>query len=347
MATSSKYSMGQLRYQKNFSYKTDLKFNESKYVNIPISEDSSNYYQDVYFKTTDTSVFSNFEQGVPYYIKISIPENMFYDCSYNLKLIDTPTVGQGQDFPIINPNKNFQLLRQINVYRSEVVKNIDDLLKTNIIFFPIQSNKPYNGSWNIERNENCPYTVKVAIIGEDNVSTNGEDYFYRGYQINNKRIIQLEHSWNSMFTNNYITKNFIYTPRYTDTNLSCILLETIRDKFDLDIKNNDNTYGRKINKDNVNIEVYKLSDLLSAADNNAPLKDRSPLVNIGLYSHPGLMFAINGEQIQVGQTGFYELNNFEINSLAIAVAEETGENTESTINSDLDYFTLDYQYKVS
>jgi hypothetical protein len=45
------------------------------------------------------------------------------------------------------------------------------------------------------------------------------------------------------------------------------------------------------------------------------------------------MMAINGEEIKVGPSGYYELNDFEITSLGIACMDSN------------DKFTIDYQYE--
>ena len=44
------------------------------------------------------------------------------------------------------------------------------------------------------------------------------------------------------------------------------------------------------------------------------------------------MMAINGEEIQIGSSGYYELNDFEVNDLRVVA------------DGVKDTFTLDYQY---
>ena len=57
--------------------------------------------------------------------------------------------------------------------------------------------------------------------------------------------------------------------------------------------------------------------------------------NIGVWSHPDSILAINGEEIRIGQSGYYELNDFEITSFGIVV------------KTPKDKFSLDYQYQIS
>ena len=89
-------------------------------------------------------------------------------------------------------------------------------------------------------------------------------------------------------------------------------------------------YGRKIDEDYFDAQVYRLSNLVA-------LTGHSPLSHIGVYSHPNLIMAINGEEIRVGQSGYYELNDFEITNLGIAADND----------DDTDRFTVDYQYQVT
>jgi hypothetical protein len=46
------------------------------------------------------------------------------------------------------------------------------------------------------------------------------------------------------------------------------------------------------------------------------------------------MFTINGEEIKIGQSGYYELKDFTINSLGVIVTDY-----------DIDRFTIDYEYR--
>ena len=101
-----------------------------------------------------------------------------------------------------------------------------------------------------------------------------------------------------------------------------------RETYDQDIYS-DGIYGRKIDLDGdiFEAEVYELENLI---DN---IVDVDTLTHIGVYSHPNTIMSINGEEIRVGQSGYYELNNFEIKSFGIAA------------ETDDDKFIIDYQYQ--
>ena len=63
------------------------------------------------------------------------------------------------------------------------------------------------------------------------------------------------------------------------------------------------------------------------------------LAKIGVQGPPSLLMCINGEQIRIGKSGIYELNN------GIAVSFIGFIPKESTTSSDgLDYFIMDFEY---
>jgi hypothetical protein len=59
------------------------------------------------------------------------------------------------------------------------------------------------------------------------------------------------------------------------------------------------------------------------------------LTHIGVWGHPEQILAINGEEIRIGQSGFYELNDFTITQLGVIVNDPIK-----------DRFTIDYEYKL-
>ena len=59
------------------------------------------------------------------------------------------------------------------------------------------------------------------------------------------------------------------------------------------------------------------------------------LTHIGIWGHPEQAFTINGEEIKIGQSGFYELNDYIINNIGVIVTDK-----------QVDRFTIDYEYKV-
>ena len=67
--------------------------------------------------------------------------------------------------------------------------------------------------------------------------------------------------------------------------------------------------------------------------------DLEYLTKIGIQGPPSLLMCINREQIRIGKTGIYEINNG-INITSISFVPKT-----STLSSDgLDYFIMDFEY---
>lgn len=342
MASTVQYGMGQLRYTNTSSYMTNRNFSYAPIKTaISSSQDTSEeslsteYYQDVYLSGDNNF---NFVAGVPYLLHLDIPKDLSYDCVYQIKMITAP-LGNTID----TTNLTYQMIKYITVPKSVGIGNT-----SRIIIYPV------NSSGEPGLNEDNSYITKVAISKtlneqpvEDDVifdESTGRYYVYDGsedsegmpiigtsVEIYNKNDTIMEHTWAvEDITTETVGFDIIFTPRNNSTAYAGIFIQMVRSSLDYDIySETDNIFGRRIDLNNPNwsASVYELTNLISSYDIT------TPIINIGVYSHPNLLMAINGEEIKVGQSGYYELNDFEITSLAIAASD---------IN---DKFTLDYQYK--
>ncbi len=86
--------------------------------------------------------------------------------------------------------------------------------------------------------------------------------------------------------------------------------------------------GRVVDLGEVQYKLFQLKDLVPTATSD----DDTTLDRIGVWSHPGFLMAVNGEEIRVGSSGFYELDVLEITSLGF-VAQGYEDN-----------WTLDYEF---
>lgn len=69
---------------------------------------------------------------------------------------------------------------------------------------------------------------------------------------------------------------------------------------------------------------------------------QQPLTKIGVQGPKGLVMCINGEEIRVGNSGIYEIDNgMKINYFGVILKQEG-----IGINKQWQYFILDYQYEV-
>lgn len=83
--------------------------------------------------------------------------------------------------------------------------------------------------------------------------------------------------------------------------------------------------------------IYLMTNII---DTFASTYGLTELIRIGVQGPTGLMMSINGEQIKVGKTGIYELNdvNIKITYLGFALKE-------NVLNVDgYDNFILDFEY---
>ena len=114
-----------------------------------------------------------------------------------------------------------------------------------------------------------------------------------------------------------------------------ILWELQRTAFDYRMLNADGTYGRVMNV--VDYTYTRLIDVLTTL--KSTYTGMKYLTKIGIQGPPSLLMCINREQIRIGKTGIYEINNG-INITSISFVPKT-----STLSSDgLDYFIMDFEY---
>ena len=114
-----------------------------------------------------------------------------------------------------------------------------------------------------------------------------------------------------------------------------ILWELQRTALDYRMLNGDDTYGRVMNV--VDYTYTRLIDVLTTL--KSTYTGMEYLTKIGIQGPPSLLMCINREQIRLGKTGIYEINNG-INITSINFVPKT-----STLSSDgLDYFIMDFEY---
>lgn len=114
-----------------------------------------------------------------------------------------------------------------------------------------------------------------------------------------------------------------------------VLWELQRTALDYRMLNADDTYGRVMNV--VDYTYTRLIDVLTTL--KSTYTGMEYLTKIGIQGPPSLLMCINREQIRLGKTGIYEINNG-INITSISFVPKT-----STLSSDgLDYFIMDFEY---
>lgn len=132
-------------------------------------------------------------------------------------------------------------------------------------------------------------------------------------------------------TADFVTYEMVIAPNGT---YDQILFELNRTSFDYSMENEDGTSGRvtKIEVDNFEL-IYNVIDYLNTTLGVSILK------KIGVQGPPGLLMCINGEEIRIGRSGIYEINNGVIINFIGFIVKQS-----SQTEDNLDYFILDYQY---
>lgn len=348
MAENLTYGMGQLRYAGNpSSYKTLMTDDDNFFQKVKkkILTNPAECYQDVVLKIkSDSSDSGKFVYNNPYLLHLEIPRDLIYSCRYYLKLVN---VTDDWNSPIDITNINYQLIKTILVPRAESNQGNN----SKVVLYPVDGNgNPWNSGEDTEQAD-----VKVGIAtpyDENKTYSRGdiveykEDYYVwdAGNDIENQLKIRtkvdtiLEWTWltNAEKSAGVVNFDIVFTPRSKTYLYNGVLIEMVRSSFDYDIYNTNGTYGRFIDTDakdgdkcRFKAKIYKLKNLIKQEGGTSGL---NPLNNIGVYSHPNLIMAINGEEIRTGQSGYYELNDFDITSLAFYPVDE------------YDKFTLDYQW---
>lgn len=271
-----------------------------------------------------------FTPGFPYYLELEIPKNDNFSMDFALLLIQDPQAGTDLD------QLNYQFIRYLHVPQGIE----EDQDQSRVVLY--QKLNPANSP------------TKVAIAKLANAETNFESYSLY-YQVNDNNKIEymwtegpesipdsfkdnskdygyndiiLSHSWKSgSSTGEKIKFQLIFTPRVEGMTRLYLYLIPTRDDNDIQWTNDDdegkNYYGRHIEIDDIKANLYVMKNLLG---------DIGSAKRIGVWGRSELMLSINGEEVRIGPSNYYELQNFSVTHLGIAAQNAA------------DRFTVDIQY---
>lgn len=327
MATKT---MGQYRFSGNGLVSPINVEKSYKYVGGTTVDDAS--FQDIQIKPEG----GTFKQNTDYYLKVAIPQDMNYELSFDVQLIKTD--GSSEEL-------------------YQFIKNIT-----------IQSGSDGNGDnvYNVVLYEYPAGSVKTAIpVGQYNKNTTGitgQLYYEKSnngtiikyyYCTGGKNYVEITKfndllvaaTWRTATTKNYGIFEMTFRP--IDSGFTHILFRMVRKAEDYNIQQTDSkgktVYGRYVNNNNVSYTLYELKNIVSQLTGSAQI----PLSRIGVWSHPGLIMVINGEEIRVTANGYYELDVLPITSLAIVARNSADKDEDNNAYGLIDFFTLDYEYEVA
>lgn len=327
------FQIGQYRFKGAGSCITEVPSEPLKYKETIINggEETTTLFKDVVITPTNF-----FIENQDYYLGIKIPRDMNYNMSFNMKLTK-----QEQSTEV------FQFLKRVTVNRGGTSNNVYNvvLYETRTEDYTEEKPLPDGGTETIvhykvaatipqeykegEKNErDMLYYRKAEGKTIEYFLGNGDTTYTRTTKFND---VSISASWREELGDNYGYFELIFRP--VEADFSQILIEMIRTAEDYNIQRydpetNQTEYGRKIPLDKMSFELYELKNLVKEIGTDITLS------KIGVWSHPELLMAVNGEEIRVGPSGYYELDALPTQSLGIV-----GRGAK-------DNFTLDYQYKI-
>ena len=300
------YQIGQLRYSGSgcVSDVASSVSHQNVSINSGTVNEEGSYFQDVVISPNTA-----FVKDRDYYLSIKIPQDMNYTLTFNIKLI------KSED----NINNVYQYLKNITIERG----GGDTSNIYNVVLYE-KSDGSVAAMIPLEYSPGGINTKDYIYYDSQNdyyYLGNGGTSYTRTYNYND---LSMMASWREELGDNFGVFELVFRP--VEDSFTGILLEMVRTAEDYNIQRSDGTYGRIIDLTRVEYTLYSLNNLVDLMN-----KDRT-LSRIGIWSHPGLMMAINGEEIKIGPSGYYELDAVPVESIGIVA---TGWK---------DNWTIDYQY---
>lgn len=307
MATTN---IGQYRYAgASSNCITSMNF-DKRYVDSNIDITGSNS-QNTGFKDVAIIPTEQLSKGQDYYLKVNIPQDINYAMEFTIKLMKNKNSNQGsyQYVKTVNVNAGGD---GTNVYNVALYEKKDGSINAMIPLKYKQGQSNINGALYYREQDKKYY-----------LGTGGTEY----EQTDKCNIAALAASWKTDVNERYGLFEMIFRP--IDEGFVSIVLSMTRQSEDYNIQhttNNGTIYGRILDLDKTICELYKVNNLVTNMNSNANL-DR-----IGVWGHSGLMMAINGEEIKIGPSGFYELSEVPVSSLGVVARDFN------------DSFTVDYEF---
>lgn len=305
MAQNVSYGIGQYTYDPTFEYVTSLgsaSAGTKHYIDYQFGPGVT--YKDIII---DLPSGHNFKAGETYYMEITVPRNQWYDIEANLKLC----LADENNSSTINLNK-FQQIKYLYIPAAADPQSI----YSNVVLYENNSNQ-----------------VQVALASDFNVSNSNGNYCTYSL-LQNWKVTQ-----NATTTASF---SFIFSPKYDFTEpYKFLWIETLHNDNNVKHVEDGVTYsGKYLDKDSVEVSFYKVNNIMPISEYGiASVKSGiSTLTGITVDAASRWMFAVNGEEIKLGNSGHYELKDYEITSLGLIVKEQVDWTK---------VFTIDYEYIVT
>lgn len=313
MATTQ---LGQYRYTgRNCVNKINTRV-ELISTNINTGNDAANAaFQDVKISLENGTIF---QKNVDYYLNLTIPQDINYAMNFTVKLMKNSAS---------NDMNLYQYIRSISVPVGGTGGN-----SYKVVLYPDNSNEAKamiplaykSGSKSIE---NALYEEfkegkhSKYYIGKNGLYEEKKDY----------NEIIMAATWVNSDVKSCSSFEMVFRPV---EDFDYILLQMSRESIDYNIQHATDSgiqYGRVVDINAIpkgGISAYSLKNLVDSMNNGGELS------RIGVWGHSGQLMSINGEEIRIGPSGFYELSELAISSLGIVAFDNNYENS----------FTVDYEF---
>jgi len=308
----------------------------------------------------------------PYYFSVTMPQNKYYDFVYAVRLLnkrssaDEETLSEQNDFQLIkfitipristvDTGKNDVVLfidpseepakldgidNQPIVHAAiQIELNLQPTIDAAITYIEGNENNHIEGHYSETQRANKLFVFEYGNLEEKNkcILWYDNDGNLKKYGDNNQnwtgklkisepQIIQHPISDDSSSKDDSATVEFIVTPEDSFQYMYFYLLPIPQDENIQWINNGHTYYGRHIEDiDKIKVKYGELTNIL--ANTNF-----SSIKSFSVWGRSEQVMAINGQEIKIGPSGYYELNNYDVESICIANSAEG------------DKYTVDVQY---
>ena len=320
MATT--YGMGQYRMKRETPYITKLNGETSITPQFIEVQTNTYTYKDIYFNVRNINEDNvGFQYGHTYYLELTLPQHVQYTSNISIKICGA----LGDE--TIDIENQYQNIKQITIPNSSSTTNYykDVLLyeyngETNVGLIVTDFDDKTKG--HIYKNGNN-YDLNIS----DNINPPTR------VALDKYQSLKVLESWKlNEIDENIITYKIVFSPKF-DSNYPYLYLQIDRNNdwnSNIEYIENSQTYkGLFIDINKAYLDIYEVTNLLGKDEHIL----RPTLDHIGIWGHPEMYLDINGEQIQIGKNGFYELDDFNITELGVVVKDK-----------DIDRFSIDYEF---
>lgn len=306
------YTIGQYRFRGAGTCVSSVPSSKS-YKNVSMTGSAD--VNDTSFRDIRINTSSAMVRDTDYYLYVKIPQDMNYNLVFNIKLTKQEAQGGTEEY---------QFLKQITIPRGGSATNV-----YTVVLYETSSgetkamipNTYVAGQVNVKDEIYFDANTEKYYLGNGNTTyTETSDY----------NDISMTASWIHQTGDYYGYAEITFRP--VEDNFSEITIEMVRTAEDYNIQSTDESgdviYGRYIALDDFEYTLYTLTNLVNEINPNGTL------YRIGVWSHPGLLMSVNGEEIHVPNSGYYELDGIlPIESLGIVATDYD------------DNFSVDYQFE--